>query len=274
MNKRGIIKIGAGIFLLLLLLILIFSLFFSSASTGDSYALGEEVKIDLSNYEMCSLKIKTPSTTIVQDNCEEKLSLKFEEVGEYIINIKSEYSSERLEFQVYSNRENYILFDFKNDNTYILWNTLKFDFNNLGNYELVIISPSGKRVSRVSSNDIFFFNLVEEGTYSVSFERGNRKTLYEFYVIQKESGDKPLPGDLIQGKAEINEPVGWSKILNSTENNNGKNNLIEIPGVINLTLKKENGEIFTNYTLTNIEGKNYIQFNQNLSEDILQSPQN
>ena len=49
MNKRGVIKISAGIFVLALLLILVFSSIFSSASEENSYIdSSKEVQIDLS----------------------------------------------------------------------------------------------------------------------------------------------------------------------------------------------------------------------------------
>jgi hypothetical protein len=216
-NKRGMIKLGAGIFMVLLFLILVFSLFFSSASTDDSYTVGEEVKLDLSKYESCSLNIKTPSSSEIQGDCTGKFSFKFEEPGKYIFDIKSSDSFERLEFQVYSNntsegdinqeleeinkeiqvinqetspassaiinpQNDYILFNFEKNNIYSIYDTLKFDFNRLGNYELIIISPSGKRISRVSSNDWFLFELSEEGRYSVKFERGNAIKDYDFTV--------------------------------------------------------------------------------------------
>ncbi len=258
MNKKGVIKISAIVLIFVLLLILIFSSLFSSASTTESYYLGEEVKIDLTKYNQCSLKIKTPSDILIQEICDNKLSLMFREPGEYIIEIKSESSLERLKFQVNSNREEYILFDFKTDNSYFIWNTLKFDFNGLGNYELLILSPSGKRTSRVSSNDIFFFDLLEEGTYSVRFERGNAIKYYQFSV------NSPSFEGTIQGNAEIGKPVKWNKILTSPD----IATLIEIPPTLHLEIKKESGESFFNYDIVEIEGKKFINLGETPSEDL------
>ncbi|MFA5764461.1 MAG: DUF2341 domain-containing protein, partial [archaeon] len=102
MNKKGIIKISTIILILALLLVFIFSSFFSSASSEESYLIGEEIKIDLSNYDSCIVKLKTPSGEESQSNCDNKFFLKFEEVGQYVLDIKSEDNLERLEFQVNS----------------------------------------------------------------------------------------------------------------------------------------------------------------------------
>lgn len=100
MNKKGIIKVSTIILILALLLFLILSSFFGSAASQESYVIGEEIKIDLSSYEPCILKIQTPSGNENQYNCEDKFFLKFEESGEYILDIESEDSLKRLEFQV------------------------------------------------------------------------------------------------------------------------------------------------------------------------------
>ncbi|MGY4884300.1 MAG: DUF2341 domain-containing protein [Nanobdellota archaeon] len=260
MNKKGVIKLSVGIILLLAFLILIFSSFFSSASETDSFSLGDEVKIDLSQYESCSLKIKTPSNNIIQDVCQDKFSLKFEEPGEYVVIIKSLDSSERLEFQVSSDRENFMLFNFEKENSYPIWSTLKFDLDGLGNYELLITSPSGKKTSRVGSNDLFFFDILEEGVYSIKFERGNAIKEYRFTAFSDNQKEEP-----IQSKAEINKPVLWNKNLDKPDTNN----LFELPNTLNLTLKKVTGEIFNNYDLVNIEGKKYLKLKENLSEDLI-----
>jgi large repetitive protein len=265
MNKRGIIKLGAGILVLLLVLVLVFSSLFSSAEVKKSYIVGEEFKMDLSQYAPCNLKIKTPSTTFVQSNCDDKFSLKLGETGDYVIDIKSRDALERIEFQAYPKQEteegHIILFNFTTGNTYLINNTLKFDMNSFGNYELIIFTPSGKRISRVASNDIFLFSLTEEGVYNVNFERGNGITKYKFEVVYQ------YKQDLIQKKAEINKPVEWSQVIDNSKSNKD-NNFIEIPNVTDLTLENANGEPFTGYTLTSIEGKNYIQINKNLSEPI------
>ncbi|MCX6750040.1 MAG: hypothetical protein NTZ83_01130, partial [Candidatus Pacearchaeota archaeon] len=172
----------------------------------------------------------------------------------------------------YSNEEkivkNSTLFNFEANNTYLINTTLKFNLESLGNYKLMITTPSGERIFRVGSNDRFFFELLEEGTYHVSFERGNGKKFYEFVVILPDSEQEPkpepepepIPGELIQEKAEINKPVSWSMVINES--------IFEIPNSTNLTLTKENGELFFDYNLTNINGTNYIQINENVSENI------
>ena len=179
MDKRGIIKLGTGILFILLLLILVFSLFFSSASEEKSYFVGDELKLNLQDSDSCFMKIKTPSEDLKVD-CENKFSFTFEEQGYYVFDIQYSDSSERLDFQVYEMQEDLgqiaaediILedsysFNFQNSNTYLLGRDLEFNFNGLGNYELTIISPSGKRTSRVGSNDVFLFEILEEGDYSM-----------------------------------------------------------------------------------------------------------
>src|SRR4030043_1339733 len=110
----------------------------------------------------------------------------------------------------YSNEENIVknstLFNFETNNTYLINTTLKFNLENLGNYKMMITTPSGERIFRVGSNDRFFFELVEEGAYHVSFERGNGKKFYGFVVIlpdleqepNPEPEQEPSPGELIQ----------------------------------------------------------------------------
>nr|MBP6856975.1 hypothetical protein [Candidatus Pacearchaeota archaeon] len=164
-------------------------------------------------------------------------------------------------------RGNSVIFDFKSNNTYPLDTFLRLDFTKSGNYKLIINSPSKEIVSRVSSNDIFLLKLEEEGEYSVVVQRGNGKKVYYFFVISSEQESpeeqKPNPEDPVQEKAEINKPVEWKQTI-SGEN---LTNLIEIPPVINLTLTDKTGEEIS-YTLTNIDGKNYINLTESLSENI------
>ncbi len=156
-------------------------------------------------------------------------------------------------------------FNFKTENTYSLGTILKFDLSGKGNYELIILKPSGERISRKGSNDRFSLDLTEEGKYNINFKRGNSKNSYFFLVeseteISDESSKPIIKGKLIQEKAEINKPVSWKKRLNES--------LFEIPDVTNLTLTNEEGESFLDYDLKTIEGKNYIQINGELSENI------
>jgi len=164
-------------------------------------------------------------------------------------------------------RGNSVIFDFKSNNTYPLDTVLRLDFTKLGNYKLIINSPSKEVISRVSSNDNFLLKLEEEGEYSVVVQRGNGKKVYYFFVIssgQESPEEQKLnPEDPVQEKAEINKPVEWTQTI-SEEN---LTNLIEIPPVINLTLTDKTGEEIS-YTLTNIDGKNYINLTESLSENI------
>jgi hypothetical protein len=169
----------------------------------------------------------------------------------------------------YSNEEktveNYTVFNFETGNTYLINTTLKFNLDKLGNYELMIVNPSEEKIFRVGSNDMFSFNLLEAGNYSVSLKRGNGKVFYEFFVKADNSTDNstsptPIKGELVQEKAEINKPVAWTLMVNDT--------LIEIPNSTNLTLTKEDGKPFLDYNLTQIDGKNYVQIEENLSEEV------
>ena len=151
----------------------------------------------------------------------------------------------------YSNKEeipeNYELFTFEENQSFILNTTILFDFVKKGNYKLIIITPSGERISRISTNDKFFLSLTEEGAYSLILKRGNGNKFYAFFVISSEPEPGPNPEEPIQEPAEINKPVEWTKTI-SEEN---LTNLIEIPPVINLTLTDVTGEKI-NYTLINI----------------------
>ncbi|MGY4884739.1 MAG: hypothetical protein ACP5NZ_04140, partial [Nanobdellota archaeon] len=173
-----------------------------------------------------------------------------------------------------SMQKNSTLFNFEKGNIYLINTVLKFDLNKLGNYELIITKPSGERISRVSSNDRFSIELLEQGKYSVSIKRGNGKSFYDFLVIPYNENNNsnnsnnsdedikttPVKGELVQEKAEINKPVAWTLILNET--------LIALPNSTNVTLSKDNGEPFLDYNLTNINGKSYIQIIENVSENI------
>lgn len=278
MNKKGVIKFGAILLVLAVFLLLVFSSFFSSALSQENYFVGEELKLDLSNYDGCSLNIKTPYGEFIE-NCPEKFSFLFEKEGNYIFDIKSLDSFERLEVVVYTgissvqtiNDELLIsnsitnedvqgedIFNFESGNTYYLNTDLKFDFNGLGNYELRITSPSGKRISRLGSNDIFFFELLEEGIYSVSFIRGNGIYSYTFKVIQFQSEK------LIQGKAEIGKPVGWIKKVNLLE----EGNFIALPSFLDFSIKNEDGSIFTSYTLLEIDNVSYLLIEESVTEEL------
>ncbi len=284
MDKRGVIRIGAVSLVIALILILIFSTLFSSASSEIHYFVGEELRLDLTDYGSCTIDIKTPSEKI-QTPCTEKFSFIFSEVGTYTVDIKSqEYferikivvsdknTNENLEEVIYESPSDSIpmeeeltteirkdsVFDFQDNNMYFIETKLKFDFTRLGNYELIIFSPSGKRTSRLGSNDIFFFELLEEGEYSLELIRGNGKTKYNLKSIF----NNPL--NPIQGKAEIGKPVSWSKKIDIIQ----EGNLIKLPSLLDFNIKKESGEIFSDYNLLEIDNQNYLLFNENLSETI------
>ena len=165
--------------------------------------------------------------------------------------------------------KDYKFFNFDENKTYPLNTTLKFDFGGYKNFKLMVITPSGERIFVSPSGDKFLFSFEEEGNYSLSFDRGNGKKFRAYILISSNSEDPPEPeeppvaDELVQEKAEINQPVSWSKSINQSNTTN----LIEIPPVINLTLIKEEGESI-NYTIINVEGKDYIQLDENISETI------
>ena len=106
MNKRGIIKTSVILLIILALsAIMVFSLF-SSASVRETYLLGEGVKIDLKNCgEECTVKIKTPSETIIEKTNGPFYLLKLEEIGNYYVDIKSKEYLEKFEFEVINEKE-------------------------------------------------------------------------------------------------------------------------------------------------------------------------
>ncbi len=162
-----------------------------------------------------------------------------------------------------------IFFDFKQDSTYVLGTVLKFDLSKMGNYEIIIMNPSGERNFRIGSNDRFSIDLLEEGNYSIYFKRGNEKKSYSFAVVSSSSNiplipesplNTPTKGELIQEKAEINKNVRWKKTVNET--------LVEIPEITNLTIKKNNGEVFSNYEVIESNEKRYVQINEYTLEQL------
>jgi len=281
MDKRGLIKISAFFLVLALTFAIVFSSFFSSASISSvetRYFVGDSINLDLENSESCFMKVKTPSEEF-QFECEDKFSFIFKEQGAYVFDIKYSDSFERLEFQVsegdylpnnlnldmqdisltntlLDSQRDYFVFDFKSQNIYLLNSKLEFDFTGLGNYELIIFSPSGKRTSRLGSNDVFLFELLEEGEYSVEIIRGNGKTSYTLSSV------KYVEPKLVQGNAEIGKSVNWFKKVNMSE----EGNFLEMPSFLSIELKDENGSIFTDYTFVEVDGKDYILINSNISE--------
>jgi len=101
MNKKCMFKVGAirvttllSVILLLLLIIL------TSANSESVYSLGDNIRIDLSNSSESSIKIKSPSGTIVQKSSEPYLIYKPEEIGDYVIQINSKGNSQKIRFSV------------------------------------------------------------------------------------------------------------------------------------------------------------------------------
>jgi hypothetical protein len=97
-------------------------------------------------------------------------------------------------------------FEFSAEEFFLLGERVKFSFRGMGSYEARVVYPSGKEYSRIGTNDIFLINLAEEGMYSLEVVRGGAKSEYKFYVMDVE----------VQGKAEINKPVKWRKLVNQT----------------------------------------------------------
>ena len=281
MDKRGLIKISAFFLVLALTFAIVFSSFFSSASISSvetRYFVGDSINLDLENSESCFMKVKTPSEEF-QFECEDKFSFIFKEQGIYVFDILYSDSSESFEIEVLpintnpeyqeqeykevlfeSNsiaiQENYSSFNFQDKNNYLQYSIIKFDFIGLGNYELILISPSGKITSRLGSNDVFLFEVLEEGEYSVELIRGNGKTSYTLSSVRY------IEPKLIQGKAEIGKTVNWVKKVNLSE----EGNFLEIPSFLSIELKDEKGEIFTEYNFVDVDGKDYILINNNISE--------
>ncbi len=275
MNKKGIIKLSLFFLVLFLILAIVFFSIFSSASVSynkENYFVGEEINLDFSGHRYCFIDIKTPSDKL-NFECSERLSFVFEEPGEYIFNIDylnefekfeinvldKDFSQEDLgnlvqEYKNYTlntpliNTQDYFIFDFKNKNSYTLNSSLEFNFREIGNYELIVFFPSGKKISRLGSNDRYLLNLLEEGEYLVEIVGGNRKTTYTFLSI------KDFKKNLVQGKAEIGKPVKWIKELDLIE----EGNFIEIPTLSGIKIENENGETFNEYSLVELDNKSYI----------------
>ena len=98
-------------------------------------------------------------------------------------------------------------FDFASEENYFLvGERVRFNMRGIGSYSLFITSPQGKKYSRLGANDIFLYNPSVAGKYIVEVRRGGAKKEYVFYVGEGE----------IQGRAEINKPVLWRKMINGT----------------------------------------------------------
>ena len=119
----------------------------------------------------------------------------------------------------------YKFFNFNESKIYSINTTLKFDFGGYKNFKLTIITPSGERIFASPSDDKFLFKFEEEGNYSLSFNRGNGKKFQAYIFISSDTEEPPTPpepeeppiiDELIQAKAEINQPVSWSKSINES----------------------------------------------------------
>jgi len=87
MNRRGLIKAGVfGILVLLAIGITILTTI-SITSTAiieqDTYVLGENIKINLDDISEYTLKIKTPSTSVIKEGSDETFLYSPQETGRY-----------------------------------------------------------------------------------------------------------------------------------------------------------------------------------------------
>jgi len=109
---------------------------------------------------------------------------------------------------------------------YVLGEKVKFNLENMGDYEIKIITPSTSYI-RLGSNDIFIFEPAETGDYNVELWRGGGKENYYFSVVgnvteeewnetgfnETEDNETEYPEDLPFGynAIKIGEDINWSK---------------------------------------------------------------
>jgi hypothetical protein len=118
---KGLFLDKSGKVKLILIIVLVFSLvsttLFSSAFVNQEiYNLGDELRIDLRNEENYSVKIATPSKTLLREGRGGVFLYSLEEIGVYSISFKFQDRKESYSFEVVDDKnsienENYLLFE-------------------------------------------------------------------------------------------------------------------------------------------------------------------
>jgi hypothetical protein len=107
MNKKSLMKISAtGIMFILSSTFILFLLlpFISNASElKGKYSLGEEIRINLEEYNNYTLKIITPTNTFLKIGNEKNILFRPAETGNYSVIIISQDKSESFNFEVVKN---------------------------------------------------------------------------------------------------------------------------------------------------------------------------
>jgi hypothetical protein len=95
--RSGGVKLLVGIVLALAL----FSVFSGAIIDSDGYVVGQDLKVDLSNFENYVLKISTPSNTFLREGSRDVFLFPLDEVGNYRLGIDTEDLYETYSFKVY-----------------------------------------------------------------------------------------------------------------------------------------------------------------------------
>src|SRR3989344_5680975 len=109
MNKKGVIRLGVIIVSIFIFVITFFSLIsISSPSSAlelkSQYAIGENIKIDLTQVKDYKIKITTPSTSYIKDGSNDIFIFRPEEPGEYTLTLKTNESATGYGFEVAENK--------------------------------------------------------------------------------------------------------------------------------------------------------------------------
>jgi len=97
-DKNG--KVKLGIVLLLVLLVSLIPLFVSALDVKESYLLGEDLRIDLSDYLNYTLRIETPSSVFLKEGSEDVFRFELSEVGKYSFQVESVSGNKKVSFNV------------------------------------------------------------------------------------------------------------------------------------------------------------------------------
>lgn len=93
-------KMKKGFFFIAIVLIITFSILSSAFIEKDHYLVGQDVKIDLSKYNSYTLKIKTPTKTLLKEGGGEVFLFNLDQIGAYTFELAFEGGREEYSLEV------------------------------------------------------------------------------------------------------------------------------------------------------------------------------
>ncbi|MFH1290479.1 MAG: Ig-like domain-containing protein, partial [Nanoarchaeota archaeon] len=220
MIKTGVI----GVFLAAAVIFVFYSVSSSAVLEREVYVLGENVKIDLTDFDNFRVKIRTPSSSYAMRGKDEVILFKPEEVGSYSVRVQSGGEEESYSFEVVSSESK--LYDSIGDD--VLDELKKRSGKTEGQVVInervkwkKIFTSNGTGSSAVipESEDVSVFKVSENGKEEVDFEVSKNEN-NEMSLVFSEDGEFEIEyytGAPMKSERVISERVKEVKVFSPDE---------------------------------------------------------